>query len=298
MSDVDIAVVIPVYNASKTIIRALDGVFSQTLLPAEVLLINDGSQDDSFDIINNSKYKDLVTLITIENSGPANARNVGIRTAKSKWIAFLDADDQWILDDKLEKQLARAESDQSIVLVDTFAKVYWDKDKTIDVTREKSGQMFEQFLYRNIVNATSSVLAKRSSIVEVGYFDATIKFGEDRLLWGLLAQKGNLATVADFAVYKENHDANLTSKGEENFKYRMLLVSKLLSVAALSASKVAEVKLANFEDFLMLGYRNRDPKLYRKFANRAFSATGGTFLLSKYSLLYVLSYFFWLSPKK
>ena len=49
MSDVDIAVVIPVYNASKTIIRALDGVFSQTLLPAEVLLINDGSQDDSLE---------------------------------------------------------------------------------------------------------------------------------------------------------------------------------------------------------------------------------------------------------
>jgi glycosyltransferase involved in cell wall biosynthesis len=298
MSDVDIAVIVPVYNASKTIIRALDGVFSQTLLPAEVLLINDGSQDDSLDIIKNSKYKDLVTLITIENSGPANARNVGIRAAKSKWIAFLDADDQWILNDKLEKQLLLAESDQSIVIVDTFAKVYWNKSKTIDVTRVKSGTMFNHFLYQNIINATSSVLAKRTSIVEVGYFDATIKFGEDRLLWALLAQKGSLATVAAFAVYKENHDANLTSKGEENFKYRKLLVSKLLSVSVLSDKKVAEVKLANFEDFLMIGYRNRDPKLYRKFAHRAFSATGKTFLLSKYSLLYVLSYIFWLLPKK
>lgn|GEM_PF-7102018 len=85
MCDVDIAVVIPVYDASKTISRALDGVFSQTLLPAEDLLINDGSQDDSIDIINSSKYQDLVTLITIENSGLANARNEETRASKSKW---------------------------------------------------------------------------------------------------------------------------------------------------------------------------------------------------------------------
>jgi glycosyltransferase involved in cell wall biosynthesis len=298
MQNSSIAVVIPFYNASSTIMRALEGVFNQTLLPQEVLLVDDGSTDDGLAVISGSKYKDLVTLISIDNSGPANARNVGIKAATAEWIAFLDSDDQWISKDKLKSQLALAETDDNIVLVDTFAKIHWKKHKTRDITKVKQGSVFEQFLYQNAVNATSSVITKRRSIIQAGYFDPNIKFGEDRLLWALIAKQGYLATLREFAVYKENHEENLTSKGEDNYQYREMVVSKLLPLSSLTDKTKKRVLLAKFEDFLMLGRSNRDGKLYRKFAHMAYAETGATFVFSKFSILYVASFFFGLFSKK
>lgn len=296
MSSNDIAVVIPVYNASRTIIRALESVFRQTLLPAEVIIVNDGSTDDSVTVIHQSPFKHLVSILSITNSGPGNARNIGIRATKSRYIALLDADDEWVFKDKLKQQLAIIESSEKIVLVDTFAKTQWAKDKILEQRLVKSGNEFHQLLSKNIVNATSSVLLKRSAVKEVGYFDTQIRFGEDRLLWALLAKIGEFATLQEFAVFKENHAYNLTAKGEENFKYRQMVVAKLLSQCTLSRAEEARVKLANIEDFLLLGYRSRDAKMYRKFALEAYSQAPIAFLFSRFSLLFIASFFFRFVP--
>lgn len=298
MSISDIAVIIPVYNASRTIIRALGGVFSQTLLPAEVIIVDDGSTDNSVALISQSKYQDFVSIISIANSGPSHARNIGIKASKSNYIALLDADDEWIFNDKLKHQLALMKANENIVLVDSFAKVYWNKDKVFEIREVKHGNVFKQLLSKNIVNATSSVLLKRSAIEEAGYFDTEIRFGEDRLLWALLAKIGQFSTLKEFAVYKENHALNLTSKGEENFRYRQMVVAKLLSQCSLSRDDEAKVKLANLEDFLLLGYRNKDAKMYQKFALEAYKQAPKFFLFSRFSLLYVVSFFFWFFPKR
>jgi glycosyltransferase involved in cell wall biosynthesis len=297
MSCSDIAVVIPVYNASRTIIRALESVFNQTLLPAEVIIVDDGSTDDSITVINQSGYKHLVSLISVANGGPSLARNIGIKASKSKYIALLDADDEWIFNDKLKQQLAIIESSKRIVLVDTFAKVYWDKDKVHDMTLVKSGNEFARLLYDNTINATSSVLIRRSAIEEAGYFDTEIRFGEDRLLWALLAKLGEFATLEEFAVYKENHLYNLTAKGEENFKYRQMVVSKLLSQSTLSRRDEVKIKLANIEHFLLLGFRRRDAKMCQKCALEAYSEAPLYFLFSRLSVLYIASFFFRFFPK-
>jgi glycosyltransferase involved in cell wall biosynthesis len=296
MSSNNITVVIPVYNASHTIIRALKSVYSQTLLPDEVIIVDDGSTDDSVSVITQSPYGHLVSIISINNSGPGNARNIGIRASKSRYIALLDADDEWVFNDKLKQQLAIIESNEKIVLVDAFAKIYCGKDKILEQRQVKHGNEFRLLLCKNIVNATSSVLLKCSAVKEVGYFDTQIRFGEDRLLWALLAKVGKFATLEEFAVYKENHAYNLTAKGEENFKYRQMVVAKLLSHCTLSRAEEAKIKLANIEDFLLLGYRSRDAKMYRKFAIEAYSQAPKAFLFSRFSLLFIASFFFWLFP--
>ena len=104
----EISVVIPVYNASKTIVSTINSVLNQTYKVSEIILINDGSIDDSSNIIKSTFKKYLeekfIILIDKKNEGPSKARNVGVEIAKKEWIAFLDSDDQWT-SNKTEEQV-------------------------------------------------------------------------------------------------------------------------------------------------------------------------------------------------
>jgi len=100
-----VSVIIPLYNGARFIAETLDSVLSQTVPPSEVIVINDGSTDESPEIVRS--YGDRVTLITVPNGGECKARNIGCNHASSEWVAFCDSDDLW-LPTKLEKQLRLA----------------------------------------------------------------------------------------------------------------------------------------------------------------------------------------------
>ena len=90
-----ISVVIPLYNKRTSVIRALNSVLSQTIQPEEIIVVNDGSTDGSEQLVNELNHP-LVRLINQPNAGVSAARNRGIKEAKGDWIAFLDADDEWM----------------------------------------------------------------------------------------------------------------------------------------------------------------------------------------------------------
>lgn len=93
----DISIIIPVYNASALIDRCLNSVFSQLgNHNLEIIIIDDGSTDDSVDLIKRREEQDMIRLFQQNNSGPSKARNKGIKEAKGKYLAFLDADDYWL----------------------------------------------------------------------------------------------------------------------------------------------------------------------------------------------------------
>ena len=96
-----VSVIIPAHNASEYIGRAIESVLAQTRKPDEIIVVDDGSTDDTARII--ADYGSKVIYIQQENAGPSVARNTGIEAATSEWIAFLDADDEWI-PEKLELQ--------------------------------------------------------------------------------------------------------------------------------------------------------------------------------------------------
>ncbi len=100
-----VSVIIPVYNGAKFIAETLDSVLAQTVRPAEVIVVNDGSTDNSASIV--EEYGDSVTLINTPNGGGCATRNLGASTAKGNWVALCDGDDLW-LPTKLEKQLRLA----------------------------------------------------------------------------------------------------------------------------------------------------------------------------------------------
>ena len=97
-----VSVIIPTRDRAHLILRALDSVYSQTRLPDEVIVVDDGSKDDTCNIIK-SHYPDVV-LLSQENQGVSSARNKGIETAKFDWIALLDSDDAW-QPEKIEYQM-------------------------------------------------------------------------------------------------------------------------------------------------------------------------------------------------
>jgi len=100
-----VSVIIPVYNGARFIAQTLETILSQTVRPAEVIVINDGSTDNTVEVV--EKFGDPVILIPTPNGGACKARNIGAASAKGNWLAFCDGDDLW-LPSKLEKQLRLA----------------------------------------------------------------------------------------------------------------------------------------------------------------------------------------------
>jgi teichuronic acid biosynthesis glycosyltransferase TuaG len=180
-----ISVIIPTWNRSEDTLCAVKSVLNQTYKDFEIIIVDDGSKDQTEDVF--SKFPDKrVRYIQIEHSGlPAKARNMGINNAKGEWIAFLDSDDEWV-PEKLAIQVEYCKSHPDVGLVCSNAEVYQDsefkklffKDENIHDT------LYSLFLYSNFI-ITSSVLVKRDLLHSIGWFseDPTLRGIEDFDLW-------------------------------------------------------------------------------------------------------------------
>lgn len=187
-----VSVIIPVYNGAKFIAKTLDSILAQTLRPAEVIVVDDGSPDNSAIIVKG--FGDAVTLIQPQNGGASAARNLGASKAKGTWLAFCDQDDLW-LPTKLEKQLRLANEcpDIHFVLTD-YAEI------TNGVVANRSHLSYapndfwipEQHGYGFVVrepitpkltifqpSITSAPIVKRDFYLGVGGFDLDVEWGAE-----------------------------------------------------------------------------------------------------------------------
>lgn len=171
-----ISVIIPTYNRSHTIKKCLDSVFNQTYKVNEIIVVDDCSTDNTIDILNS--YEDQITVLQTEiNSGAQVARNKGIKAANSNWIAFLDSDDEWLLD-KIEKQISELQNSNfnyfTLVhgncIVNNFAKknkYIWtldqiEGDNVYDQLLSKSGTLFP------------SIMTSKVALEKIGYLDESV----------------------------------------------------------------------------------------------------------------------------
>jgi glycosyltransferase involved in cell wall biosynthesis len=174
-----ISVVIPAYNAAGWVGQAIDSALAQTLQPLEIIVVDDGSVDQTVSLV--ESFGALVRLERKPNGGPASARNWGAERARGEWIAWLDADDWWA-PIKLAKQMALADS-PDIGLIHTLAN-----SSRPGVPRELS---FDQLWQDNwIIN--SSVLIRKSAFQKVGgcVEDKALIGVEDYNLWLRIAADG------------------------------------------------------------------------------------------------------------
>jgi glycosyltransferase involved in cell wall biosynthesis len=187
-----ITVVIPVFNGGQFIANAIDSALGQTVPPTQIIVINDGSTDDT-----NARllpYRDRLTLIDQANQGAAAARNAGLRIATGEFIAFLDADDVWH-PRKLEIQLQLMLRRPEIQLIGTETFDYpctGAPDISADADIEEISR--DRLLVRNYFTA-SSVMLHREIITRLGGFDTSVSSVEDFDYWQRVAEIGIVAIL-------------------------------------------------------------------------------------------------------
>jgi glycosyltransferase involved in cell wall biosynthesis len=194
-----VTVVIPTYNRERDIKRAVESVLSQTYRELKVIIVDDGSTDNTEQIVR-SIHDTRIKYIKCEtNSGPSAARNLGIQCAKGEYIAFLDSDDEW-LPSKLEKQVAllRSLSDSfgichtgAVFLKNGFNKTVFKPSP------QSSGNIYKQFVLSKISFVTPSLLFRRSCIERVGLFDVNLWQAEDADLLLRTLKDNNLAVIQE-----------------------------------------------------------------------------------------------------
>jgi glycosyltransferase involved in cell wall biosynthesis len=198
--NLDISVVIPVYNSNKTIIRAIDSIINQTILPKEIIIVDDKSTDNTIEIINsyiNKNNKDItIRLISLkENSGPSKARNTGWNNSESEYIAFLDSDDSWH-PQKLEIQYSFMKENHDIKLCGHLMEISKNNlpnINKIDIRNINSIEITEKMLLnKNYFTTTSNVMIKND--IELR-FDENMRYAEDYYLWLEITFKYNTILI-------------------------------------------------------------------------------------------------------
>lgn len=165
--DIKVSVIIPAYNASDFISKALTSVLEQTYKNFELIIIDDCSRDDTFKIINDFAAKDdrIKVYRNEKNSGVAFTRNFGVLMATSDWIAFLDSDDKW-RGDKLEKQIALLKNNPDASLIFTGSSFINEGGKGSSyILRVPEKITFRQLLKQNLISC-SSVLVKKEHLLK------------------------------------------------------------------------------------------------------------------------------------
>lgn len=224
----EISVVIPVFNGEAHIERTLDSVMQQTVLPLEVLVVDDGSTDKTRDVIEAYAIAHpnlCLTLISSPHAGPGGARNQGIERARGEWIAFLDSDDLW-LPEKLV-QVARCHD------ISTYANFFCHNERhlhldgietLLDYSKGfcETDSLCTQLYWRNRFS-TSAVVCRRQLLIDAGLFDTSLRSCQDYELWLRMSPMISVCFVRQTLGIYVDRLGNITSSGHWH-RYRNLLI--------------------------------------------------------------------------
>jgi len=220
----DISVVIPTFNRAYCLPDALNSVFNQIRPPAEVIVIDDGSTDNTVEIIKN--HFPQVTYIKQIQSGVSVARNKGIKASAALWIALLDSDDEW-LPEKLSRQTALLEENPDLKICHT--EEIWVRNgvrvNQMDKHKKSGGWLYQKCLPRCVISP-SSVLIHRSLFEDIGLFDEQLPACEDYDLWLRICSRYAVAYVETPCIKKYGgHENQLSRKfwGMDRFRIKALI---------------------------------------------------------------------------
>lgn len=193
-----VSVIIPAYNAATWVGRAVDSVLSQTWTDLEILVVDDGSTDDTRNVL--AGFSPPVQVLTQANAGPAAARNLGLARATGEYVAFLDADDYW-RPEKLARQVALLDRQPDVGFCSTATELVDTAGHHLgDWPCGPAGAPMPDILFMHgtvISGSTSGVLVRRDLVIEVGGFDTTLRGFEDPDLWIRLAARTSYRCIPE-----------------------------------------------------------------------------------------------------
>ena len=203
-----ISVIIPVYNAAKTIEKSLISIKNQTWKgDFEIIVVNDGSTDKSAEIIQQYKDKNSnqnITIVSQQNGGVSKARNVALKIAKGEFIAFIDADDEWLPEKTLMQMRILGDNNLNI----DFITALWNEEKVsfpyqinpqnnlVEITLNK--------LLLKVTGQTSTALFKRKILNNTGHFDESQRYSEDANYWMRISEHNKMFLLPEKLVIAGN----------------------------------------------------------------------------------------------
>ncbi len=221
------SVIIPTYNREKLISRAIDSVLVQSFRDFELLIIDDGSKDNTESIIQAYVKKDnRVHYFYKENGGQNSALNLGIKHAKGMYIAFLDSDDIW-MEQKLEKVFQKFQTDPDLGVV-YHRTGYINKGKCQTVHEDYlEGYIYKEVLDQEFLSSPTSFVAKRRCIEQVGGYDESFVMFQDDDMCFLLAKKFKIGVIKEvLGVLGGEANDRISSDPFKTAKYYVILINK------------------------------------------------------------------------
>ena len=231
-----ISVVIPTYNRIALVERAIDSVLMQSIKPFDIIVVDDGSDDGTSEMIQ-KKYRSI-NLVQQQNSGVSAARNNGIKHAKGDWIALLDSDDEWT-EKKLENQVNRLIKNPDYHFCHT--NEIWIRNG-VRVNQKKRHQKYGGYIFDKCLDicriSPSSTLFKKNILEHVGWFDTQLPVCEDYDLWLRITADYKILFVDEPLIIKYGGHTDQLSQSVEGIElFRIKSLENLLANTELSPQK-------------------------------------------------------------
>lgn len=214
-----ISVVMPLYNAERYVGAALESIFAQTLAPIEIVVLDDGSTDDSAAVV--QRFLPRLHYLWQPQSGGAAALNAAIQATQGDWIAILDADDLW-LPDKLAVQSAAVAADPTLALLFGHVEQFYSPDCKAARQTIPPPEVF-------VGHIPSAMLVRRTVFDQIGYFDTSWQTGYF-LEWFLRTKnlQMKMQTLSTVVTKRRLHDTNLgRRKRDQQVEYIQVLKRNL-----------------------------------------------------------------------
>ncbi len=199
-----VSVIVPLYNAEKYIEETMESILNQTYKNIEIVIVDDGSKDQSSSIVKNfkKKYPEQIKYISQENQGVSVARNTGIENANGEYISFLDSDDLWH-STKIEKQIESMHKNNMNACYCGFMNFYEETgEKVENTTNFVKGNMTKAFLTHQVFAQTSTWIFKKSIVMNHNIrFTPGCSWGEDLEFLFKLMSVTNVCYVDEYLTY-------------------------------------------------------------------------------------------------
>ena len=248
-----ISVIIPAYNAERTIRETIESVQQQTFLDFELIVINDGSKDRTVELVQSIK-DDRLKIFSYENGGVCVARNRGIDHANGEFLAFLDADDLWT-PDKLELQAAALKQHP-----EAGVAYSWTYFMDVDEQGEASsllpsppyaftGNVYKRLLVSDFVHSGSNTLVRRQAIESVGEFDSACAGCADWDYWLRLSAHWSFVVVPKHQIFYRRAAGCMSSNVEVMREEALIAMEKAYRAAPPELQYLKRHTLANLHNY-------------------------------------------------
>lgn len=221
---------IALYNHEKYIVKCLESIVKQSYKNIELIVIDDGSPDNSFQVakkyLDNQDYNKNYKIITRPNKGMCNTLNEIAKQSEGKYISFIGSDDCWMLN-KIEDQVKYLEENPKYMLVHSNSQVIDNEDNEKNIldfsNKKNTGYLFDFIIEGKGGINTPSHLYKTEIYTKIGYYDSTLKF-EDTDFWLRLTKVYEVGYINKIHTYYRWHDDNLSgSKNVLKFYYEEIV---------------------------------------------------------------------------